>query len=203
MTVAIIGDSWAGKGRLFPEFTDALARYVDRPIVAHALSFSGRRTDEIATYGFATDVENALGGAPQVLLLLTGVNDQIQHGGPKRYAEGLRHLATSWPTAKTFLLSPPSISANFDSRLANARQRLMALTKRDDHASYQSAFAAVQVGHKINFDLFCRGSRWEPSRFEPDGFHLKENEFHELGRFLGSKIGETIRSSSVFQCDDV
>jgi hypothetical protein len=98
--ILIVGESWATGGRLLPELPTAAARRTSGDVRACQIGYSGRNTSLQLT-GFEQDfsddqVLRLTGGAPDAIVIVTGVNDVVQHVGAARYRRDVLALADAW-----------------------------------------------------------------------------------------------------------
>jgi hypothetical protein len=188
--VLIVGESWAAGGRMFPELPDTLARRLNGAVSVCTIGFSGKNTGRIVREFDPHIAVAALGGPPTNVVILTGVNDQVQRRGPRFYVTGVKRLMALFPTACVQVVSAPLINTYPPVRtLSRLRNLALGTLHPQRNAAYRWALTkAVPHDQIIDFTEFSRGFAAEPGRYEPDGIHPTRPVFHEYGAFIGSRI---------------
>lgn len=192
--ILAIGESWADGGRLLPELPIAAAQKVPGALRACTVGYSGKNSGKILDLRAESSELSALGGDPDIVVLILGVNDQIQHRGAKFFETNIKMLQYNYSRSKVIAVSPPIVSSDpdlpFQYRLKNSAFRLI---HPESRAAYSLGLErALGSDNVIKFEAFSRGQGSEPARFAPDGIHLTLPEFHKYGQFIGQRIAHRI-----------
>jgi hypothetical protein len=188
--ILVMGESWAAGGRLLPELPQAVAKRAKATVLACSVGYSGMNTSKII-HSYSPEAPlRALGGKPTNVVILSGVNDQIQHRGAENYAAGMRTLATSFAPASVQVVSPPNVNMHPPlGVLYRIKNRLYGILHPDGNTEYRrdlsSAFPSAQI---IDVAPFSSGADKEPARYAVDGIHLTLPEFHKYGAFIGERV---------------
>lgn len=199
--ILIIGESWASKGKMLPNLPEAAAKRLG-PVIACSVGFSGRNTSDILReYSGAKEAEllKALGGRPTYALILTGVNDQVQHVGAKRHASDVTALAGHLRRSgsRVLLVEAPYISPN-DGAWLGARLKHTAARYANDGgakvvtATYRAAVAKTGI-ETIAFDPFIPAYAGNESRYQSDGIHLTPAWFSSYATYLGDRLALKVK----------
>lgn len=203
--ILIIGESWASKGKMLPNLPVTASKTLG-PVVACSVGFSGRNTAEILRdYRGAKEAEalKALGGRADYTIVLTGVNDQVQHIGAKRHAADVLALATLLrrSSGRVFFVDTPHISP-VDKAWAGARAKHTAARYINDGgvvqvaSRYRAAVAKAGV-EVIPFDPFIPSFRGNETCYQPDGVHLTPAWFNRYASYLGGQIAARARPGRI------
>lgn len=154
------------------------------------LGFSGSNSSKIADALTSVNAAEMLGGKIDNVVILTGVNDQIQHRGSDFYATNIKRLMQQFYGSKIQIVSAPIV--NDSPPLAvhlRAKNIVYGWFNSDDHDDYERALAAsTDASQIINFRDFSPGFNADRDRFAADGIHLTPTAFDEYGSFIGQKI---------------
>lgn len=188
----VVGESWAAGDRLFPELSDVVADRDKGHVVACSVGFSGKNSGKILENLSLSESIALVGGKPDNVVILTGVNDQIQNRGSVIYAHDARAIAAMFgPSLVVQIVSAPNINRHPPlSMIFRAKNTLVGWVKgTETNAAYSEAlvppFKASQV---IPFNHFSYGQAVEPGRYAADGIHLTLPEFHKYGSFIGRNV---------------
>jgi len=188
--ILVVGESWAAGGRLLPELPQAVAKRANATVLACSVGYSGMNTAKIIS-SYAPDPPlRALGGRPTNVVILSGVNDQIQHRGAENFASGMRTLAARFTPAIVQTVSAPSINTHPPLGLPyRFKNWAYGIVHPEGNAEYRKDAASVfRPEQVIDYSAFSSGAIAEPGRYAPDGIHLTLPEFHKYGTFVGDKI---------------
>lgn len=197
----VIGESWAAYGKLFPELPQTLSeRMGGKPVEACSIAFSGRNTrllytellDKLPKEKIYWDLYDRK--TPDKLIVVNGVNDEIQHVGASAYVEYTKKLVDYFNDIEDVeLISVPRVnekkfkSPNIFSAVKRAIFRCL-----HDGCEYQANEkyrVALWRDHPelqvIEFDNFMEKYEGNEYRFKPDGVHLTDEELHKYGAFIG------------------
>ena len=196
--VLVVGESWARGGRILPDLQQALSRKLGgRTVHTCAIAFSGYNTTKVL-HGLRHEIDAGhvthLFGAATAdsVLMLTGVNDQIQHIGSGAYAKGIAEIAGMFPASRVQAVSAPFVRPRLHLalplRIKNSAQKFLHDGGTDNVQARYSDLAAtldLQVGF-IRYQDFMPA--FDPSRYNLDGIHLTAKTFQRYGAFLGSHV---------------
>jgi hypothetical protein len=193
--VLIFGESWA-TDRFALGVAKAAGQGVSGNVRICAVAYYGMNTGEqryLLEKDYRGSLTAVLGGAADHALLLTGVNDVVQHVGADVYARNTRALAGELLKSSAVVYIP-------ELSLVNTRVRVGALsfTKRavnrlrndggayDPHQAYRAALAARLPGrvHLLDVDAFSRGYPADKASFDPGGIHFLPPRAEQFGMFL-------------------
>lgn len=188
--ILILGESWAAGKRLFPELPEAIAQRTCSSVAICAIAYAGQNTGKIARRFDRVQAVEALGDEPTNVIILTGVNDQVQRRGTRFYVDQLRCLTSLFPSAMVQVVSPPKVNLTPPIPLLfRAKNQAFGLWNREQSADYRTALYRAFPGcNVIDFDHFSSGFYAEPERYAADGIHLQLAEYHKYGSFLGERI---------------
>lgn len=200
--VLVIGESWAAYGKLFPELPENLSKRMDgKPVIACSIAFSGRNTRLLYTELRDTFPKSRIyrelygNHIPDKLIILNGVNDEIQHVGASAYVEYTKKLVDYFNNDIEDVepISLPRVnerkfkSPNVFSRIKRAIFRCL-----HDDCEYQANekyrvalwrdYPDMQM---IEYDHFMPSYEGNEHRFKPDGVHLRDEDLHAYGAFIG------------------
>ena len=196
----VVGESWATGGKFFPELPQAISeRLHGRGVNACAIAFAGRNskllyfelrekfpTDRL--YGYYDEKK------PDKVILMTGVNDEIQHVGAASYVEYTKKLVEYFSEVDDVeLISLPRVAE----RQFKAPNLYSAIKRTLLRCIYDGC--DVQVNdlyrialwrdhpelHVIEYDDFISSYDGHEECYTFDGIHLTEECLHKYGAFLG------------------
>jgi lysophospholipase L1-like esterase len=175
---------------MFPELPDVLARRSGGAVTVCTIGFKGRNTAAIVREFDPSIAETQLGGAPTNVVILTGVNDQVQRRGPRSYVTAIKALMDFFPAATGQVISAPLVNTetplNFRS---SARRVVLGLLHPEVNAQYRKALSeALPAGEIIDFSEFSAWYTAEPARYEADGIHITRPTYREYGAFIGERV---------------
>lgn len=208
--VLVIGESWASDGKILPDLPRKVSeRLKGRGVDACSVGFNGRNSKLLyheLREKFPKEKLYRLfdGKTPQKVVLLTGVNDEIQHVGASSYVEYTKRLVdmfsdvddveiVSVPRVNERTFKPPS--------LFSALKRFVLRCVHDNcdvqvNDVYRVALWRDHPELKtIEFDNFIEAYEGNEQKYTPDGVHLTDEYFHKYGAFIGETLwlGKDVR----------
>jgi hypothetical protein len=201
--ILVVGESWATGGRFFPELQETVSqRLGGRGVEACAIGFSGRSSKLLyfellekfpleKLYGLWDEKK------PDSVVLMTGVNDEIQHIGPAAYVEYTKKLVEYFSRVDDVeLISVPRVnersykSPNLFSRIK--RKILMCFYDNCEMQANDVYRIALYRDHPeltvIDYDDFIPRYRGHESCYTADGVHLADQCLHKYGLFVGKAL---------------
>lgn len=197
--ILIVGESWASDGKLFPELPlITSARLNGRGVMACSIGFSGRNSKllyyELREKFSKEKIRNLFNNAaPNKLLVMTGVNDTIQHIGASNYVEYTKKIIEFFDNINDIeVITIPRVnertfrSPNLFSAIKRSILRCLY-----DHCDYQVNDlyrVALWRDHPelrlIEYDDFIDEYRDHEYCHTQDGIHLTDEYYHKYGVFL-------------------
>jgi len=197
--ILIIGESWASDGKLFPELPlITSARLNGRGVMACSIGFSGRNSKllyyELREKFSKEMIRNLFNNAaPNKLLVMTGVNDTIQHIGASNYVEYTKKIVEFFDNISDVeVITIPRVNERtfLSPNLFSAIKRSI-LRCLYDHCDYQVNDlyrVALWRDHPelrmIEYDDFIDEYRDHEYCHTQDGIHLTDEYYHKYGIFL-------------------
>jgi hypothetical protein len=194
----VVGESWARGSRILPDLQRSLSQKLGgRSVQACAIAFTGDNTHKVLR-GLKHEIDaghvaKLFDGHPaDSVLVLTGVNDQIQHVGSRAYAKGTAEIAGMFPTSRVQVVSAPLVHPKLELslplRVKNSLQKLFYDGGKDNVQAGYSATAAQRDPQVrfIHYQDFM--PTFETGRYSHDGIHLTAETFRQYGAFLGSRV---------------
>ena len=201
--ILVVGESWAAGGKFFPELQETVSqRLGGRGVEACAIGFSGRNSKHIyyeliekfpleKLYGLWDERK------PDAVVLMTGVNDEIQHIGPAAYVEYTKKLVEYFSRVEDVeVIAVPRVnernykSPNLFSRIK--RKILMCFWDNCEMQANDVYRIALFRDHPelrvIDFDDFIPRFRGHESCYTADGVHLTDACLHKYGVFVGKAL---------------
>lgn len=195
----LVGESWAAGAKMIPELPLAVSRGLGgRAVQVCGIGYSGANTSK-QLIGLKRDFGNSgaaklMGGKPDAIVILTGINDILQRRGSATYRKDVSRLRDWLAELSTnvAILDLPAI--NINSQLAlpyQMKRRFYMSIDGDSEAGLLNAYRGALHGLPIrvlDYDAF--GASWDtrPSAFDPAGIHLTPDQFHRLGAYLGDRL---------------
>ncbi len=201
--ILVVGESWAAGGHFFPELQETVSqRLGGRGVEACAIGFSGRNS-KLLYYELLEKfpLEKLYGlwdeKKPDTVVLMTGVNDEIQHIGPAAYVEYTKKLFEYFSrVANVELIAVPRVnernykSPNLFSRIK--RKILMCFWDNCEMQANDVYRIALFRDHPelrvIDYDEFLPHYRGNESCYTTDGVHLTKECLHAYGVFVGKAL---------------
>lgn len=201
--VLVVGESWASDGKVFPELPKAVSeRLGGRGVQACSIGFNGRNSrllyselrDKFPKYKLYSLYE---GKTPNKVILMTGVNDEIQHVGASTYVEYTKKLVEYFADADDVeVISIPRVNErwfkppNLFSRIK--RNILRCFYDSCDFQVNDVYRVALWRDHPdlhvLEFDNFIDRFEGHEEYYKLDGVHLTDEYLHKYGKFIGGAI---------------
>jgi hypothetical protein len=197
--ILVVGESWACNGGLYPELPRAVSeRLHGRKSSSCSLCFPGRNSRHL--YSELRDkiprdkLYGEIGGAPDKVVFLTGVNDEIQHIGESAYVEYTKKIIEyfsdvpdeeliSIPRVDEVGFKPPNLFTWMKRSILRCVYDGCQVSVNDKYR------AALRRDHPdlplIEFDNFIGSYMGHENCYLPDGVHLTEACLHSYGAFIG------------------
>lgn len=200
LRILIIGESWAAKGRLLPYVNEEIAKNTNKHTIVCTVGFSGRNAEKLYAelsnnYSDQYWVK-LLGSHPDKVILLTGVNDVVQHIGPDSYSKNLQKLINTFDKSKVYVMEIPNVDVFLNHgasipRLAkrwgqwvlNDRMEENTVSLYRAHTSKTISNASI-----IPFNPFLKDYESNKSSYTTDGIHLTDKEFNRYGSYIGQYV---------------
>jgi hypothetical protein len=201
--ILVVGESWAAGGKFFPELQETVSRRLGgRGVEACAIGFSGRNS-KLLYYELLEKfpLEKLYGlwdeRKPDTVVLMTGVNDEIQHIGPAAYVEYTKKLVEYFlRVADVEIIAVPRVnersykSPNLFSRIK--RKILMCFWDNCEMQANDVYRIALFHDHPelrvIDYDDFIPRYRGHEGCYTADGVHLIDECLHKYGVFVGNAL---------------
>ncbi|KAF2991315.1 SGNH/GDSL hydrolase family protein [Methylocystis sp. MJC1] len=201
--ILVVGESWASDGKIFPDLPETVSnRLGGRGVRACSIGFNGRNSrllyselrEKFPKFRLYSLSE---GNAPDKVILMTGVNDAIQHIGASAYVEFTEKLVDYFSDAGDVeIISIPRVNERWFKP-----PNLFSLMKRNvlrclhDGCDYQvndvyrvALWRDHPQLHIIEFDNFIDKFEGHEDNYTLDGVHLTDETYHRYGRFIGAAI---------------
>jgi hypothetical protein len=197
----VVGESWASEGKFFPELPQTISdRLQGRGVRACSIGFTGRSSRHLyleLREKFPKEKIYALFGAkkPDKVILMNGVNDEIQHVGAANYVEYTKKISEyfsevddveiiSIPRVNERRFKPPNLFSYVK------RSILRCLYDNCDTQVNDVYRIALSRDHPelrmIEFDDFIDQYEGYEHLYTSDGVHLTDDSLHQYGAFLGT-----------------
>jgi hypothetical protein len=199
--ILVVGESWATDGKFFPELPMTVSQRLNgRGVQACSLGFSGRNSQLLyqeLREKFPTEILFGLYGEkkPDKVILMTGVNDEIQHVGAATYVKYTKKLVEYFSEVDSVeVISIPRVnerkfkSPNLYSRIR--RSIFRCLYDNCDYQANDSYRMALWRDHPelhmIEYDNFIDQYDGHEQGYTSDGVHLTDEYYHKYGTFIGN-----------------
>lgn len=198
--VLVVGELWASDGKVLPELPRAVSqRLGGRGVQACSVGFNGRNSrllysellDKFPNYKLYA----LFGGkTPDKVILMTGVNDAIQHVGASTYVEFTKKLverfsdagdveAISIPRVNERWFKPPNLFSHMKRNILRCLHDSCDFQVND---IYRVALWRDHPElHVLEFDSFIDKFEGHEEYFAFDGVHLTDEYYHKYGTFIG------------------
>jgi len=201
--ILIVGESWATGGRFFPELQETVSKRLGgRGVEACAIGFSGRSSkllyhELLQKFPIETLYGRWDEKKPDTVVLMTGVNDAIQHVGASAYVEYTKKLTEYFSRVDDVeLIAIPRVDEKRfkPPNLFSALKRNILMCVYDDcqfHANdvYRMALYRDHPELRvIEFDDFIPRYDGHEACYTADGVHLTEECLHKYGVFVGEAL---------------
>lgn len=201
--VLVVGESWASDGKVFPELPRSVsARLGGRGVEACSIGFNGRNSRLLYSElreKFPKDKLRALydGEAPNKVVLMTGVNDVIQHVGASAYVEYTKKLVEYFADADDVeVISIPRVNERwFKPPNLFSRMKRNVLRCFYDGCDFQvndvyrvALWRDHPDLHILEFDNFIDSFYGHEEYYLFDGVHLTDEWLHKYGKYIGERM---------------
>lgn len=201
--ILVIGESWASDGKILPELPKAVSeRLRERGVQACSIGFTGRNSRLLYSELREKFPKEKLyrlfdGKKPEKIILMTGVNDEIQHVGASAYVEYTKKLVEIFSDVDDIeIISIPRVNERkFKApNLFSAVKRFILRCFYDDcdypvNDKYRAALWRDHPELKmIEYDNFIDQYEGNEQLYTADGVHLTDEAFHKYGKFIGSAL---------------
>jgi hypothetical protein len=201
--VLVIGESWASGGKLFPEMARTVSKRLGgRGVQACSIGFNGRNSrllySEMREKFPKYKLYEIFGGkTPHKVVLLNGVNDEIQHVGASAYVEFTKKITEYFSDADDVeVVSIPRVNERYF-KPPNLFSRIKRTILRCvyDGCDYQvndlyrvALWRDHPELHVLEFDNFIDKFEGHEEYYTMDGVHLTDEYFHKYGEYLGAAM---------------
>lgn len=188
--VLVYGESWAAGGRLLPEMPNRIFKRTGKAVRVCQLGFSGENSAKLLRHNPLDISYASLHGYPDAVVLLNGVNDQIQHRGAAAYAGDTLALMKLFPDARVWAVAAPIIRPDPPIPFIHRwRFKIRGLFDHESRRDYINTLVRAAPRRSIiSYTAFSTGALAQPQRYATDGIHLTPAEFHAYGNFLGGNV---------------
>lgn len=201
--ILVVGESWSSDGKLFPELPKAVSqRLKGRGVQACSIGFNGRNSRLMYSElreKFPKERIKQIAGDKKLdkVVIMNGVNDEIQHVGASTYVEYTKKLVEYFSDAGDVeVVSIPRVNERY-----YRPPNLFSLIKRTilrcffDGCDYQindlyrvALWRDHPELHVIEFDNFVDKFEGHEEYYVLDGVHLTNEYYHKYGAFIGGAI---------------
>ncbi len=198
--ILVVGESWASDGKVFPELPQTVSdRLGGRSVQACSLGFAGRNSRHLyfeLKEKFPKEKLYALYGErkPDKVILMTGVNDVIQHVGASSYVEYNKKIVEYFSdVADVEIITIPRVNEkhfkapNLFSHLK--RQVLRCVNDNCGLLANDAYRISLWRDHPelqlIEYDDFIEQFEGHEQCYTRDGVHLTDECYHKYGTFIG------------------
>jgi hypothetical protein len=208
--ILVVGESWASDGKIFPDLPRSVSdRLRGRGVQACSIGFSGRNSRLLYSELRESFPKERLyrlfaGQTPDKIILMTGVNDEIQHVGASTYVEYTKKLTEyfsdvddveviSMPRVNERKFKAPNLFSHFKRLIFRCLYDNCDLQVND---AYRIALWRDHPELRmIEYDNFIDGYEGHEQFYTSDGVHLTDEYLHKYGAYIGSAI--SIKSDAV------
>jgi hypothetical protein len=201
--ILVVGESWASDGRILPELPRAVSeRLQGRGVKACSVGFSGRNSRLLYSElreKFPREKLYRLfaGQTPDKVVLMNGVNDEIQHVGASAYVEYTKKLVEYFSDVDDVeIISIPRVNERRfkPPNLYSAVKRSLLSCFYDECQQQVNDLYRVALWRDhpelkmIEYDDFIERYEGNERRYTADGVHLTDENFHKYGGFIGGAL---------------
>lgn len=201
--VLVVGESWASDGKLFPDLPKAVSKRLGgRGVEACSIAFNGRNSRLLYAElreKFPKETLHALydGKPPHKVIVMNGVNDEIQHVGAANYVEFTKKIVDYFDDAEDVeAISIPRVNERwFKPPNLFSRMKRNVLRCFYDGCDFQvndlyrvALWRDHPEMHVIEFDNFIDKFEGHEEYYKFDGVHLTDDYLHKYGTFIGQAM---------------
>lgn len=201
--ILIVGESWASDGKLLPELPQAASRRLDgRGVEACSVGFNGRNSrllySELREKYPRYKLYNLFAGqTPHKVVIMNGVNDEIQHVGASAYVEYTKKLVDYFadvddvevvaiPRVNERWFKPPNIFSRMKRNILRCVYDGCDFQVNDVYrVALWRDYPDMNV---MEFDNFIEKFDGHEEYYKFDGVHLTDEWLHKYGAFIGSAM---------------
>jgi hypothetical protein len=201
--VLVIGESWASDGKVFPELPRAVSKRLEgRGVVACSIGFNGRNSRLLYTelrekyprYKLYSLFE---GKTPHKVIVMNGVNDEIQHVGASTYVEYTKKIVDYFSDVEDVeVIAIPRVNERwFKPPNLFSRMKRNILRCVYDGCDFQvndvyrvALWRDYPDMNVLEFDNFINKFEGHEEYYQFDGVHLTDEYLHKYGQFIGSAM---------------
>jgi hypothetical protein len=198
--ILIIGESWASEGKLFPDLPKKVSERLDgRGVEACSIGFNGRNSRHLFNELYEKLPKYKLyalfdGKKPDKVILMNGVNDEIQHVGASTYVEYTKKLVDHFADVDDVeLISIPRVNERWfkpPNLFSRMKRNILRCWYDDCYFQVNDLYrVALWRDHPdlrvIEFDNFIDKFEGHEEYYAFDGVHLTDEYYHRYGRFIG------------------
>lgn len=209
--VLVVGESWASDGKVFPELPKTVSeRLGGRGVVACSVGFNGRNSRLLYTELRDQYPRNRLyslfkGQTPHKVIIMNGVNDEIQHVGAATYVEYTKKLVDYFSDVEDVeVIAMPRVNERwFKPPNLFSRMKRNILRCFYDYCNFQvndvyrvALWRDYPDMNVMEFDNFIDRFEGHEEYYQFDGVHLTDEYLHKYGRFIGSAMSLSARVAS-------
>ena len=201
--ILVVGESWASDGKLLPELPRAVSeRLQGRGVKACSIGFAGRNSRLLYSELHEKFPREKLyrlfaGKTPDKVVLMNGVNDEIQHVGASAYVEYTKKLVEYFSDVDDVeIISIPRVNERRfkPPNLYSAVKRSILSCFYDECQLQVNELYRVALWRDhpelnvIEYDDFIDRYEGNERRYTADGVHLTDEYFHKYGAFIGGAV---------------
>jgi hypothetical protein len=201
--VLILGESWTSDGKLFPDLPRAVSKRLGgRGVNACAVAFNGRNSRLLYTEMREKYPKNWLyflysGQTPHKVIIMNGVNDEIQHVGASAYVEYTKKLVEYFSdVGDVEVISIPRVNERWfkpPNLFSRMKRNILRCFYDDCNFQVNDIYrVALWRDHPdlkvIEFDDFIDSFDGHEEYYQFDGVHLTDEWLHKYGRFIGEAM---------------
>lgn len=201
--ILVVGESWASDGKILPELPRAVSqRLQGHGVNACSIGFAGRNSRLLYAElreKFPTEKLYRLfdGRKPDKVVLMNGVNDEIQHVGASAYVEYTKKLIEYFSEVDNVqVIAIPRVNERSfkPPNLYSAVKRSILSCFYDECQRQVNDLYRVALWRDhpelniIEYDDFIDRYEGNERRYTADGVHLTDEYFHKYGAFVGGAL---------------
>jgi hypothetical protein len=201
--ILIIGESWASDGKVFPELPKKVSeRMGGRGVQACSIGFNGRNSRLLYSELREKFPKSKLyslyeGKTPHKVILMNGVNDEIQHVGASTYVEFTKKLVDYFsdvtdveviaiPRVNERWFKPPNIFSRMKRNILRCWYDGCDFQVNDVYrVALWRDYPDMNV---LEFDNFIDRFEGHEEYYTLDGVHLTDEYYHKYGKFIGAAM---------------
>lgn len=201
--ILVVGESWASDGKLLPDLPQAASHRLDgRGVEACSVGFNGRNSrllysELLEKYPHHKLYKLFEGRTPDKVIIMNGVNDEIQHVGAAAYVEFTKKLVDHFsdvedveviaiPRVNERWFKPPNVFSRMKRNIFRCVHDGCDFQVNDVYrVALWRDYPDMNV---MEFDNFIEKFDGHEEYYKFDGVHLTDEWLHRYGRFIGSAM---------------